>query len=219
MLSRRSSKRSIVMRPSARASGAPGQVCAPWPNAMCCRALARSTSNSVGMFEAARVVVRGAVDDHDGGAGGNVDPAELGRDAREAEVALHRALDAQALLHEVRDELTVVAQPLLELVVVADALERGAEEAHRRFLARGEQVGGDPRDVDRLGDRAVGERRVGHAGHHVGTRLAPAILDVRGELLVEELERVVRASRPPVLPTRAGSRSLGPAPSRARNSS
>ena len=144
------------------------------------------------MLEAAGVAVRGAVDDHDGGARGDRDAAELGRHAREPEVALHRALDAQALLDEVRDELAVLAQQLLELRVVADALQRGAEEAHGRLLTGGEEVGGDARDVDGLGDRAVGERRGRHAGQHVVARLAPAVLDVRGELLVEELERVVR---------------------------
>ena len=121
--------------------------------------------------------------------------AELRRHAREPEVALHRALDAQALFDEVRDELAVVAQLLLELGVVADALQRGAEEAHGRLLPGREEIGGDARDVDGLGDRAVGERRGRHAGHHVVARLAPAVLDVRGELLVEELERVVRHRR------------------------
>ena len=123
---------------------------------------------------------------------GIVDAAELRRHAREPEVALHRALDAQALFDEVRDELAVLAQLLLELRVVADALQRGAEEAHGRLLTGREEIGGDARDVDGLGDRAVGERRGRHAGHHVVARLAPAVLDVRGELLVEELERVVR---------------------------
>ena len=42
---------------------------------------------------------------------------------------------------------------------LADALQRGAEEAHGRLLAGGEQVGGDAHDVDDLGHRAVGERR------------------------------------------------------------
>ena len=111
---------------------------------------------------------------------------------REPEVAFHRALDAQALLDEVRDVLTVLAQQLLELLVVADALQRSAEEAHGRLLTGGEEIGGDARDVDGLGDRAVGERRGRHAGHHVVARVATAVLDVRGELLVEELERVVR---------------------------
>ena len=161
----------MVMRPSARASGAPGHVCAPWPNARCWRALARSTWNSVGILEAAGIAVRGAVDDHDGGARGDLDAAELRRHAREPEVALHRALDAQALLDEVRDELAVLAQQLLELLVVADALQRGAEEAHRRLLTGGEEIGGDARDVDGLGNRAVGERRGRHAGHHVAARV------------------------------------------------
>ena len=184
------------MRPSARASGAPGHVCAPCPNARCWRALARSTSKSVGMLEAAGIAVRGAVDDHERACppGSSTPPSSVVH-AREPEVALHRALDAQALLDEVRDELAVVAQLLLELGVVADALQRGAEEAHGRLLAGREEIGGDARDVDGLGDRAVGERRGRHAGHHVVARLAPAVLDVRGELLVEELERVVRHRR------------------------
>ena len=38
----------MLTRASARASGAPGHVWTPWPNAMCCRAFARSTSNSSG---------------------------------------------------------------------------------------------------------------------------------------------------------------------------
>ena len=192
MSSIRSSSRSMVMRPSARASGAPGHVWAPWPNARCWRALARSTSKSVGWSKrpgsrfAAPLTTMRVVP------AGIVDAAELRRHAREPEVAFHRALDAQALLDEVRDVLTVFAQQLLELVVVADALQRRAEEAHRRLLTGCEEVGGDARDVDRLGDRAVGERRGRHAGQHVVARLAPAVLDVRGELFVEELERVVR---------------------------
>ena len=219
MSSRRSSSRSIVMRPSARASGAPGQVCAPWPNARCWRALARSTSKSAGHSKRRGITVRGAVDDHHGGARGDLDAAELGRHAREPEVALHRALDAQALLDEVRDALPVLAQLLLQLGVVADALQRGAEEAHRRLLTGGEEVGGDARDVDGLGDRAVGKRRGRHAGHHVVARCAPAVLDVRRELLVEELERVVRERLGAGARRRCRSLRASPAPSRARNSS
>ncbi len=37
-----------------------------------------------------------------------------------------------------------------------------------------------------------GNVAVAMPGHHVVARIAPAVLDVRGELLVEELERVVR---------------------------
>ena len=150
---------------------------------------------------------------------GIVTPPSSRRHAREPEVAFHRALDAQALLDEVRDVLTVLAQQLLELVVVADALQRGAEEAHGRLLTGGEEVGGDARDVDGLGDRAVGERRGRHAGQHVVARLAPAVLDVRGELLVEELERVVRQRLVAGAADACRSRHADPAPSRSRNSS
>ena len=156
------------------------------------------------MLEASGIAVGGAVDDHERGARRDRDAAELGRHAREPEVALHRALDAQALFDEVRDVLAVLAQQLLELRVVADALQRGAEQAHGRLLSGGEEVGGDARDVDRLGDRAVGKRRGRQAGQHVVARVAPAVLDVRGELLVEELERVVRERLVPVLADGAG---------------
>ena len=113
----------------------------------------------------------------------------------------------------------MVAQQLLQLRVVADALQRGAEEPHGRLLAGREEVGGDARDVDGLGDRAVGERRGRQAGHHVVARFAPAVLDVRGELLVEELERVVRERVVAGAADGPGLRRAGPAPSRSRNSS
>ena len=57
-------------------------------------------------------------------------------------------------------------------------LERRAEQAHGGLLAGGEQVGGDPDDVDDLGRRAVGERRAGQPGEHVAARLAAPVLDV-----------------------------------------
>ena len=48
-------------------------------------------------------------------AGGDVDAADSGRRARQAEVALDRALEAQALLDEVRDAGGVLAEPLLDV--------------------------------------------------------------------------------------------------------
>ncbi len=48
MSAARWSMRATATFPSARASGAPGQVCAPWPNDRCWRALARSTTKSSG---------------------------------------------------------------------------------------------------------------------------------------------------------------------------
>ena len=51
-------------------------------------------------------------------------------------------------------ELTVLAQELLEVVIVADALQRGAEEAHGRLLTGREEVGGDAGDVEGVGSRS-----------------------------------------------------------------
>ena len=76
MSAMRSSSRSMLTRASARASGAPGHVWTPWPNAMCWRALARSTSELVGVLEAARVAVGGAVEHHHRRAGRDVDAAD-----------------------------------------------------------------------------------------------------------------------------------------------
>ena len=71
----------MLTRPSARASGAPGQVWTPCPNAMCWRAFARSGSELVGPLEAARVAVRGAGEHHHGRAGRDVDAADGRRHA------------------------------------------------------------------------------------------------------------------------------------------
>ena len=186
----------MLMRASARASGAPGQVWMPWPNAMCWRALARSSRNSARVLELARVAVGGAVEHHQRRAGRDLDAADVVGTRVQAEVALDRALEPQALLDEVRDELAVGR--------AAAAAARGArraicsavvEQPDGGLLAGGEQVRGDPHDVDDLGQRAVGERRGGEAGHHVVARLARRSSMYAGELLVEELQRLVRHRR------------------------
>ena len=132
-----------------------------------------------------------AVQEHDDGAGRELESAELGRPLRQAERALDRRLDAQRLLDELRDEREVLAQPLLQLGVVGDALHADAHELDGRLLACGEEVRGDAGDLDRLGDRAVGERREGHPGQHVVLRVGAALLDAGDEVLVEPLEGAV----------------------------
>ncbi len=77
------------------------------------------------------------------------------------------------------------------------------EESRGRLAARREQVRGDERDVVHVGDRPVGEGRGGDAGHHVVARFAPELLDVRGEPVVEELQRLVRHRAAAGLPGRA----------------
>ena len=140
----------MLTRPSARASGAPGQVCTPCPNAMCWRAFGAVDDELVRVLEAARVAVRGAGEHHHRRAGRDVDAADGRRDARQPEVALDRALEPQRLLDEVRDARAVVAQELLEVGSLAEQLERGREEPHRRLLAGREQVRGDAHHVDDL---------------------------------------------------------------------
>ena len=59
-------------------------------------------------------------------------------------------------------------------------------------MAGGEEIGGDEGDVLGVGRRPVGERGRGQAGHHVVARVLAAVDDVLGELVVQELEWVVR---------------------------
>ena len=127
---------------------------------------------SVGVLEPARVAVGGPVDHHHRAAGTEGFVADGGRHPRQPEVALHRALDAQALLDEVRQQAAIATQPLLDVGLVAHHLQRGGQQPHRRLLARGEDVGGHPHDVADLGHRAVRERRRGQPGQHVVARLA-----------------------------------------------
>ena len=68
----------------------------------------------------------------------------------------------------------------------------GAEEPSGRLPARREQVGGDQGDIPNVGHRPVGKGRGRQTGHHVVARLAAALLDVGGEAVVEELQRLVR---------------------------
>ncbi len=128
---------------------------------------------------------------HDCRAGRDVDTADRRRHTGEPEVALDRALDAQRLLDEVRDAGAVFAQRGLKIGALTDELQRRAEQSHGRLLAGGEQIGSDPDDIDDLRCRAVGERGGRKPGHDIVARRASPILDVRGELAVEELERAV----------------------------
>ena len=84
----------MLTRVSARASGAPGQLCTPRPNAMWRRAFVRFEVEGVGILELARIAVGRPVHHHHRGAGGNVDAADGHVAPRQPEVTLHRALDS-----------------------------------------------------------------------------------------------------------------------------
>ena len=145
----------------------------------------------VGVVEAARVAVGGAVHHHERGSGRELDAADGAPDARQPELALDRALESEHLLDEVRDELATVTELLLEIGALTEHLERRREQAHRRLLAGDEEVGGDERHVVDVRGRTVGVRRGGQPGHDLVARVAAAVFDVGRELLVEELERPV----------------------------
>ena len=63
-------------------------------------------------LELARVATSDAVEHHHRGAGGNIHPAELRRDTRQAEVALDRALQPQSLLDKIRYKFALVPKQL-----------------------------------------------------------------------------------------------------------
>ena len=75
-------------------------------------------------------------------------------------------------------------------------MEGKGQEPDRRLLAGREQVGGDEGDVLGVGRRPIGEGGGGQAGEHVLARVPPPVQDVFSELVVQELEGVVRR-RPP----------------------
>ncbi len=132
----------------------------------------------VRIVELPRVVVRGAVEHHHGGAGREVDAADRRGDARQPELRVERGLEPQRLLDEGRDAVALVAQLLLELGAFTQIPEHGGEQAGRRLAAGREQVGGDQHDVVDLGQRPVGEGRGGQLRHDVVARFAATVLDV-----------------------------------------
>ena len=124
-------------------------------------------------------------------AGGHVDPAESGGDARHPELRPQRALEPKHLLNEVGDAVTVVPDEFLEVRPLAEQAQREGQKPHRRLLTAGEEIGGNQRGVFHLGRRAIRERRCGQSGQHVLPRVLAAVLNVLTEPFVEELEGLV----------------------------
>ena len=181
----RSRMRSRLTRPSARANGPPGQAWAPRPNAMCDLRVRAVDVELRRTFEPPGVAVGGSVEQHDRRSGRDVDAAERRAAAGETEVGLHRALDPEHLLEEARDVLAVRPELVLELGLLGEVLQRGREQTGGRLLTCGEQEGGRSHDRDDLGRGSVGVRRERQIGQHVLARLAPPVLDVLGEPVVE----------------------------------
>src|SRR3954468_12676948 len=141
-------------------------------------------------LEPPRIAVGGAVEQHHRRARGDVDAADRRVATGETEVGLHGALDPQRLLDEVRDALTVHAELVLELGILGQVLERSGEQASGGLLAGREQEGRAPHDRCDGRRRAVGVLGDGEVREDVLARLPTAVLDVRGEVPVEPLERI-----------------------------
>ena len=134
-----------------------------------------------GVFELAGISVGGAIGDIQEGAGRDVDAADLRRLFRQSEVALDGALYPQAFLDKIGDETAIIAKAFLEVGAFADYLEGVAEQSHRGFLPGGEQVGGNPGDIERRRHRLVGKGGFRESGEDVPSGIAPAVLDIRRE--------------------------------------
>ena len=108
----------MLMRPSARARGPPGQEWAPRPKARCSLAFGPVDAELGRALEEPGVPVGRSVEQHDRRPGGDVDAGHGGRPSGQPEVGLHRALDAQRLLDEVGDAVPVGPELVLELGVL-----------------------------------------------------------------------------------------------------
>ena len=108
------------IRPSARASGAPGQEWLPRPNATCSRTLGRSIRNSSGVFELRRITIAAP------GSSIMVVPAAIGTSPTvvdltgQPEMALHRAFHPQRLLQERGNPAAVPAKQRLDVGTLAE---------------------------------------------------------------------------------------------------
>ena len=199
----RSRMRSRLTRASVRASGAPGQVWMPRPKAMWWRAFSRSmskvagSSNRRGSRLAAALTSITVVP-----AGISMSPMVVGtRDSRKSPLTGLSIRSVSSMKLGIRCRSS--RSSCWSARILGDEHEGRAEQADGGLLAGGEEVGGDPDDVDDLGDRAVGERRRGEAREHVrrGARRHSSTYDVncwyrysRGD------SAMVSSLRPPMVP-------------------
>ncbi len=187
----------MLTRPSARAKGPPGQEWTPRPKAMWDWALGRSTRNSAGHSKCRGSRLAAPLSSMTGVPAAISTSADRRRAAGEPEVGLHRALDPQHLFEEVGDPVAVGPQLVLQLGVLGQVLQRGGQQPGRCLLAGGEQERRGPHHRGDVGRGAVGVGGQRQVGEHVLARLAPPVLDVLGEPLVEPGQRVL--ARAPLL--------------------
>ena len=186
----RSRMRSRLMRPSDRANGAPGHEWLPRPNAMCDCALARSMRNSAGHSNRRGSRLAAPFSNITGvPAAMSTPPTVVGRRARRKSAFTGLSMrSTSSRKFGMRSRFG--AQLVLELRVLGEVLQRGGEQPRGRLLAGREQERRGAHDVDDVGRRPVGIGREREVGEHVVAGLAPAVLDVLREPVVEPAERV-----------------------------
>ena len=181
----------MVTRPSARARWAPAQWWMPCPKATWYLAFSRSRSNSWGSSNrrgsrlaapGRSIIVLPA---------GMSTPATVVRTLAMRNCARSGLSNRSVSSTKFGMRVAITPQPLLQVGSLRDDPQREREQSHGGLLPPGEQVRGEQRDVVHLRRRPVREGGGGHRRHDVVAWRPAAILDVRRELLVEELERLV----------------------------
>ena len=191
MLRIRSRMRSRLIRPSARASGAPGHACGPRPKATWVRAFSRSPWNSAGhsnrrgsRFAAPFSSITGVP------AGMSTPPIVVDRRTRRKSHFTGLSSRSTSSRND-GDPLVVRPQLVLHLGVLGQLLQRAGEQSCARLLSRREQEGGRPHDRGHVRGAPVRIRRERQVGQDVLARRAPPVLDVLDEPLVEPRQGVL----------------------------
>ena len=160
----RSRIRSMLTRPSARASGPPGQAWTPRPNAMCTLALGRSIRNSSGHSNSRGSRFAAPFSNMTGVPGAMSTPATLTcRRARRKSaltgLSMRRASSMKPGMRSLCARSSSWSSGYSAQVLQADG-----QEPRRRLLAGGEEEGRRPHDVGDVGratrrDRSQGRGR------------------------------------------------------------
>ena len=181
----------MLIRPSARASGPPGQEWTPRPKAMWAWALGRSMRNSAGHSNRRGSRLAAPLSSMTGvPAAMSTPPIDVVRRARRKSAFTGLSTRSTSSRKSgIRSR--VGPQLVLQLRVLGQVLQRRGQQAGRRLLAGGEQERRGPHHRGDLRRGAVGVGGQRQVGEHVLARLAPPVLDVLGEPLVEPGQRVL----------------------------
>ena len=175
----------MLTLPSARARGPPGQEWTPLPEGQVGLGVGAIRPEFGRALEVSGVAVGRTVEQHDRGAGGDVDTSDRRRAAGQAEVCLHRTLHPEDLFQEVGDPVTVGPKGVLEVGVLGKVLQGCRQEAGGCLLAGGEQERRRAHHRGDVRDGAVGIGGQGKVGQDVTPGLPSPVLDVLGEPLVQ----------------------------------